>query len=76
MAASAGTAAKKPAAKKPAAKKPAAKKAASIRLSAEEKKLIQHYRKCNMVEQKLILTAVEKMSEGSAIETLTSLLKK
>ena len=66
------TAAKKPAAsgkttaaKKPAAKKPAAAKKTSsaLRLSAEEKKLIQNYRKCNSVAKMMITAAVEKAAE-------------
>lgn len=66
------TAAKKPAAsgkttaaKKPAAKKPAAarKTSSALRLSAEEKKLIQNYRKCNSVAKMMITAAVEKAAE-------------
>ena len=61
------TAAKKPAAsgKTTAAKKPAAAKKTSsaLRLSAEEKKLIQNYRKCNSVAKMMITAAVEKAAE-------------
>ena len=54
------TAAKKPAAKKPAAAK---KTSSALRLSAEEKKLIQNYRKCNSVAKMMITAAVEKAAE-------------
>ena len=73
------TAAKKPAAsgkttaaKKPAAKKPAtAKKTSSaLRLSAEEKKLIQNYRKCNSVAKMMITAAVEKAAEKYGLTIL------
>lgn len=48
-----------------AAKKPAAAKKTSsaLRLSAEEKKLIQNYRKCNSVAKMMITAAVEKAAE-------------
>ena len=71
------TAAKKPAAsgkttaaKKPAAKKPAAAKKTSsaLRLSAEEKKLIQNYRKCNSVAKMMITAAVEKAAVIRRVE--------
>ena len=74
--------AKKPSssAKKPSsnAKKPstAAKKpAASIRLSAAEKKLIQNYRKCNLIEKKLVETLAEKASGDFDLSAITNLLK-
>ena len=67
--------AKKPSsnAKKPstAAKKPAA----SIRLSAAEKKLIQNYRKCNLIEKKLVETLAEKASGDFDLSAITNLLK-
>jgi hypothetical protein len=64
---------KKPAAKK---KKPAAAKpASSFRLSAAEKKLVQNYRKCNLIEKKVIETIVEKAGDLDLTQLLGSLVK-
>ena len=69
---------KAPAGKKPAAKKKkpsAAKPASSFRLSAAEKKLVQNYRKCNLIEKKLIETITEKAAGGIDLSSLIGLLK-
>ena len=64
---------KKPASKK---KKPAAAKpASSFRLSAAEKKLVQNYRKCNLIEKKVIETIVEKAGDLDLTQLLGSLVK-
>ena len=76
-------AAKKPAAKKPASstakkkKTSAAKKkpAASIRLTAAEKKLVQNYRKSNMIEKKILDLAAEKFAEGIDAASVVNLLR-
>lgn len=65
---------KKPAAKKKkttAAKKPGS----SIRLTAAEKKLVQNYRKCNLIEKKVIDTIVEKAGDIDLSKPLGSLGK-
>ncbi|MBR3202286.1 MAG: hypothetical protein IKF60_01730 [Solobacterium sp.] len=65
---------KKPAAKKKkttAAKKPGT----SIRLTAAEKKLVQNYRKCNLIEKKVIDTIVEKAGDIDLSKLLGSLGK-
>ena len=77
------TAAKKPAAKKPASstakkkKTSAAKKkpASSIRLTAVEKKLVQNYRKSNMIEKKILDLAAEKFAEGIDAASVVNLLR-
>ena len=77
------TAAKKPAAKKPASstakkkKTSAAKKkpASSIRLTAAEKKLVQNYRKSNMIEKKILDLAAEKFAEGIDAASVVNLLR-
>ena len=67
--------------KKKTASKPktAAKKkktsSSSIRLSAGEKKLLQNYRKCNLIEKKLIETITEKAAGGIDLSSLIGLLK-
>lgn len=69
---------KAPAGKKPAAKKKkpsAAKPASSFRLSAAEKKLVQNYRKCNLIEKKVIETIVEKAGDIDLTQLLGSLVK-
>ena len=69
---------KAPAGKKPAAKKKkpaAAKPASSFRLSAAEKKLVQNYRKCNLIEKKVIETIVEKAGDLDLTQLLGSLVK-
>ena len=76
-------AAKKPAAKKPASstakkkKTSAAKKkpATSIRLTAAEKKLVQNYRKSNMIEKKILDLAAEKFAEGIDAASVVNLLR-
>ena len=76
-------AAKKPAAKKPASstakkkKTSAAKKkpATSIRLTAAEKKLVQNYRKSNMIEKKILELAAEKFAEGIDAASVVNLLR-
>ena len=59
--------------------KTAAKKkkttSSSIRLSADEKKLLQNYRKCNLIEKKLIETITEKAAGGIDLSSLIGLLK-
>ena len=65
---------KKPATKKKkttAAKKPGS----SIRLTAAEKKLVQNYRKCNLIEKKVIDTIVEKAGDIDLSKLLGSLGK-
>ena len=65
---------KKPGAKKKkttAAKKPGS----SIRLTAAEKKLVQNYRKCNLIEKKVIDTIVEKAGDIDLSKLLGSLGK-
>ena len=69
-------AADKKTASKTADKKPAAKAASSakttaqnIRLSAEEKKLIQNYRKCNDVMKTMISAAVEKVAQTASAQS-------
>ena len=65
---------KKPAAKKKkttATKKPGS----SIRLTAAEKKLVQNYRKCNLIEKKVIDTIVEKAGDIDLSKLLGSLGK-
>ena len=65
---------KKPGTKKKkttAAKKPST----SIRLTAAEKKLIQNYRKCNLIEKKVIDTIVEKAGDIDLSKLLGSLGK-
>ena len=72
--------AKKPA-KKPASSKKkkttTAKKktASSIRLSAAEKKLVQNYRKSNMIEKKILDLAAEKFAEGIDAASVLNLLR-
>lgn len=65
--------------KKPAAKKKktttAKKPSTSIRLTAAEKKLVQNYRKCNMIEKKVIDTIVEKAGDLDLSKLLGSLGK-
>ena len=46
-----------------------------IRLSADEKKLLQNYRKCNLIEKKLIETITEKAAGGIDLSSLIGLLK-
>ena len=65
-----GTKKKKPAST--AKKKPAS---TSIRLSAEEKKLVQNFRKCNLIEKKLITAAVEKAAAGIDLGQMLGNLK-
>lgn len=49
--------------KKTTKKKTTKKKSStSIRLTAEEKKIIQNYRKCNLLEKMIIRTLTEKAS--------------
>ena len=59
--------------------KTAAKKkkttSSSIRLSADEKKLLQNYRKCNLIEKKQIETITEKAAGGIDLSSLIGLLK-
>ena len=77
------TAAKKPAAKKPASstakkkKTSTAKKKTStqIRLTAAEKKLVQNYRKSNMIEKKILDLAAEKFAEGIDAASVVNLLR-
>ena len=45
------------------------------RLSADEKKLLQNYRKCNLIEKKLIETITEKAAGGIDLSSLIGLLK-
>ena len=51
---------------KTAAKAAAKETSQTIRLSAEEKKLIQNYRKCNEVMRTMISAAVEKVASTGA----------
>jgi len=76
---------KAPAAKK-TAKKPASSKkkktaaakkktTASIRLTAAEKKLVQNYRKGNLIEKKILDFAAEKFAEGIDAASVINLLR-
>ncbi len=72
------TAAKKPASSAKKKKTSAAKKkktSASIRLSAAEKKLVQNYRKSNLIEKKLLDFAAEKFAEGIDAASVVNLLR-
>ena len=68
---------KKKTASKPktTAKKKKTSTSSSIRLSAAEKKLVQNYRKCNLIEKKLIETITEKAAGGIDLSSLIGLLK-
>ena len=68
---------KKKTASKPktTAKKKKTSTSSSIRLSAAEKKLGQNYRKCNLIEKKLIETITEKAAGGIDLSSLIGLLK-
>ncbi len=71
------TAAKKPASSSKKKKTSTAKKktSASIRLSAAEKKLVQNYRKSNLIEKKLLDFAAEKFAEGIDAASVVNLLR-
>ncbi|MBO5554361.1 MAG: hypothetical protein J5941_02425 [Solobacterium sp.] len=71
------TAAKKPASSSKKKKTSAAKKktSTSIRLSAAEKKLVQNYRKSNLIEKKLLDFAAEKFAEGIDAASVVNLLR-
>ena len=73
------TAAKKPASSSKKKKTSTAKKkktsAASIRLSAAEKKLVQNYRKSNLIEKKILDFAAEKFAEGIDAASVVNLLR-
>ena len=72
------TAAKKPASSSRKKKTSTAKKkktSASIRLSAAEKKLVQNYRKSNLIEKKLLDFAAEKFAEGIDAASVVNLLR-
>lgn len=71
------TAAKKPASSAKKKKTSAAKKktSTSIRLSAAEKKLVQNYRKSNLIEKKLLDFAAEKFAEGIDAASVVNLLR-
>lgn len=71
------TVAKKPASSSKKKKTSAAKKktSTSIRLSAAEKKLVQNYRKSNLIEKKLLDFAAEKFAEGIDAASVVNLLR-
>lgn len=83
------SAAKKPASstgKKTAAKKKTStakkktstakkKTASSIRLTAAEKKLVQNYRKGNLIEKKILDLIAEKFAEGVDASSVINLLR-
>jgi hypothetical protein len=71
------TAAKKPASSSKKKKTSTAKKktSTSIRLSAAEKKLVQNYRKSNLIEKKLLDFAAEKFAEGIDAASVVNLLR-
>ena len=46
-----------------------------IRLSADEKKLVQNYRKSNLIEKKLLDFAAEKFAEGIDAASVVNLLR-
>jgi hypothetical protein len=71
------TTAKKPASSSKKKKTSAAKKktSTSIRLSAAEKKLVQNYRKSNLIEKKLLDFAAEKFAEGIDAASVVNLLR-
>ena len=71
------TTAKKPASSSKKKKTSTAKKktSASIRLSAAEKKLVQNYRKSNLIEKKLLDFAAEKFAEGIDAASVVNLLR-
>ncbi len=58
--------------KKTTAKK---KTASTLRLSAAEKKLVQNYRKGNMIEKKVLDLAAEKFAEGVDASSVINLLR-
>lgn len=48
----------------------------SFKVSAQEKQLVQLFRKCSMIEKQLILTAVEKCAESKFdFSAITKLIK-
>lgn len=72
------TPAKKPASSSKKKKTASAKKkktATSIRLSAAEKKLVQNYRKSNLIEKKILDFAAEKFAEGADTSGVLNLLR-
>ena len=71
------TAAKKPASSSKKKKTSSAKKktSTSIRLTAAEKKLVQNYRKSNLIEKKLLDFAAEKFAEGIDAASVVNLLR-
>ena len=71
------TTAKKPASSSKKKKTSTAKKktSTSIRLSAAEKKLVQNYRKSNLIEKKLLDFAAEKFAEGIDAASVVNLLR-
>ena len=71
------TAVKKPASSSKKKKTSTAKKktSTSIRLSAAEKKLVQNYRKSNLIEKKLLDFAAEKFAEGIDAASVVNLLR-
>lgn len=71
------TPAKKPASSSKKKKTASAKKktASSIRLSAAEKKLVQNYRKSNLIEKKILDFAAEKFAEGADTSGVLNLLR-
>ena len=71
------TTAKKPASSSKKKKTSTAKKktSASIRLSSAEKKLVQNYRKSNLIEKKLLDFAAEKFAEGIDAASVVNLLR-
>ena len=62
--------------KKPSAAKKKPSSSTSIRLSAAEKKLVQNYRKCNMIEKKVIGMIAEKASGEVDISSILGMLAK
>lgn len=51
------------------------KTASSIRLTAAEKKLVQNYRKGNLIEKKILDIAAEKFAEGVDASAVLNLLR-
>lgn len=56
--------------KKTTAKKTTAKKSTEFKLSADENKMIQSYRKCNETMQAIIATVIDKAANGLELDFL------
>ena len=56
--------------KETAKKKTTAKKSTEFKLSSDEKKMIQRYRKCNETMQAIIATVIDKAANGLDLDFL------